>query len=377
MTYRELGPTYDIVIEESTLNESGYTRFTLSPNGNGNGSAIMTLYNVDNRRIIYCNFYKSDLDKTVKSLEEKLSSDGMLIDDETARSLVTYFRNQCVILKQDKRFFLSGGGNYGKHSQEENKEEQTQKEIITNDNNIKNKIITGQDIKFVLDTMSKEAPYDKVSIKQLFYGMNSAFTKCPIHHSVNSRKTGAGKTHDLTLVSGYYPKKYVIALAGMSDKALFHRHGVNVIVDEDTGNTIPVQPLIDDLENTIEDLVEEANKQTNKELKKANKKQIQKCETEIQELRDKSQELIELDNKIFLFLDTAQEGLFNTLMSMISQDSSDQLYEFTDKSGGGKMGSKINRLRGTPTVFNTQVIDDTRQIRYQEKNRRLIHVTCI
>jgi hypothetical protein len=88
-----------------------------------------------------------------------------------------------------------------------------------------------------------------------------------------------------------------------------------------------------------------------------------------------SQKLIELDNTIFLFLDTAQEGLFNTLMSMISQDTADdQLYEFTDKSGIGKLGSKVNRLRGTPTIFNTQVLDDTRQNRYQEKNRRLIHV---
>jgi hypothetical protein len=226
--------------------------------------------------------------------------------------------------------------------------------------------LTNEEINFVLDTMKKEAPYDIVSIKQLFFGMTSAFTKCPIHHSVNSRKTGAGKTHDLTLVAGYFPRKYVIALAGMSDKALFHRHGVNVIVDENTGNTMPLQPIIDDLKNKIEDLEVD---------KKKNKKEIEKYQAEIQEVYEKSQKLIELDNKIFLFLDTAQEGLFNTLMSMISQDvPTDQLYEFTDKSGAGKIGSKINRLRGTPTIFNTQVIDDSRQVRYQEKNRRLIHV---
>jgi hypothetical protein len=29
----------------------------------------------------------------------------------------------------------------------------------------------------------------------------------------------------------------------------------------------------------------------------------------------------------------------------------------TDKSGAGKLGSKVNRLRGTPAIFNTQVID--------------------
>jgi hypothetical protein len=238
--------------------------------------------------------------------------------------------------------------------------------IVEEDESLATEIkITNEDIKFVVDTMKKEAPYDLVSIKQLLYGMASAFTKCPIHHSVNSRKTGAGKTHDLTLVSSYFPNKYVIALAGMSDKALFHRHGTNVIVDENTGNTMPLQPIIDDLKSKIEVLQID---------KKKNKKEIEKYQSEIEEIYAKSQKLIELDNKIFLFLDTAQEGLFNTLMSMISQDSNDQLYEFSDKSSTGKIGSKINRLRGTPTVFNTQVIDDTRQVRYQEKNRRLIHV---
>src|SRR5919202_4274778 len=130
--------------------------------------------------------------------------------------------------------------------------------------------VTGQDIEFVINTMKKEAPYDIVSIKQLFFRMASAFTKCPIHHGVTSRKTGAGKTHDLTLVSGYFPKKYVIALAGMSDKALFHRHGVDVIVDENTGNTMPVQPIIDDLKNKIEILEDK------KEKDKETKEQIQK-----------------------------------------------------------------------------------------------------
>ena len=112
--------------------------------------------------------------------------------------------------------------------------------------------------------------------------MASAFTKCPIHHSVNSRKTGAGKTHDLTLVSSYFPKKYVIVLAGMSDKALFHRHGINVIVDENTGNTMPVQPIIEDLKSKIENLQGD---------KKKNKKEIEKYQYEIEELNAKSQKV--------------------------------------------------------------------------------------
>ncbi len=226
---------------------------------------------------------------------------------------------------------------------------------------VKQSKFSSSDVQFVIATIAKEAPYDVTSIKQIFYGMCSAFTKLPLHHSVNSRKSGAGKTHNLTKTASYFPKKYVIAMAGMSDKALFHRHGTLVIVDDETGNTIHIKPLIDGINDKIENLeLELANSDDNnidKARKKEIKEEIAKLRDEIQEINEKSQKLIELDNKIFLFLDTAQEGLFNTLMSMISQDTDDQLYEFTDKNGGGsgKLGSKINRLRGTPTIFNTQV----------------------
>ena len=41
------------------------------------------------------------------------------------------------------------------------------------------KSVTFEDINFVLLVMVKEAPHDKQSIKQLFLGMLSAFTKLP------------------------------------------------------------------------------------------------------------------------------------------------------------------------------------------------------
>ena len=105
--------------------------------------------------------------------------------------------------------------------------------------------------------MKKEAPYDETSIKQLFYGMSSAFTKLPIHHNVNSRKSGSGKTYDLTLTAGFFPNKYVLPLAGVSDKGFIHEEGIQVIVDEDTGETTSIAPFVKDLEIQIEDLEEE------------------------------------------------------------------------------------------------------------------------
>lgn len=232
------------------------------------------------------------------------------------------------------------------------------------------RLVTSQDIRFVLYVMKKEAPYDEVSIKQLFYGMCSGFTKVPVHHNVNSKVSGAGKSYLLVLVAGYFPDKYVISLTGMSNKALLHEQGILVMEDEITGEAIPVGPHIQELE------VEKEELEVKKPLNREDRKRIKELQAELTDIKREVQKLIILDNRIILILDTAQEDLFNALMSMISQDTQkDQKYEFVDRSGSGSIGTKINRLRGTPVIFTCQVIDDTRQIRFHEKNRRFVHVT--
>ncbi len=62
-------------------------------------------------------------------------------------------------------------------------------------------------------------------------------------------------------------------------------------------------------------------------------------------------------------------------MSILSQDSRDQLYIFTDKDSSGKrFKQELFFLRGSPLIMTTQVVDDTRNYRFAEKNRRFIHV---
>jgi hypothetical protein len=63
-------------------------------------------------------------------------------------------------------------------------------------------------------------------------------------------------------------------------------------------------------------------------------------------------------------------------MSLISQDTPrDQKYAFVEKSASGQIRTRINRLRGIPVLFTTRVIDDTRGLRFDEKNRRFINIT--
>ena len=236
--------------------------------------------------------------------------------------------------------------------------------------------VTSLDIEFVQSVMIKEAPYDKQSIKQLFLGMLSAFTKLPIHHAVSSKDAGAGKSYLLVLVAEYIPKMYVISLTGMSDKAMLHKEGTMVIEDDD-GQPVPLDPLVEKLEGDKEKLNEElsnlSNNHVDKERRKILKKLIAGIEEEIKSLRMISQKQIVLENRIILLLDTTQDSLFNALMSLVSQDTKDdQKYEYVDTSSSIK--TRVNRFKGIPAIFTCQVVDDSRQVRYAEKNRRFIHV---
>jgi hypothetical protein len=51
------GETYDIKINDSSLEESGFTKFSLPLNGKGNSSSnstMMILWHEDRSKIIYC-----------------------------------------------------------------------------------------------------------------------------------------------------------------------------------------------------------------------------------------------------------------------------------------------------------------------------------
>ena len=223
--------------------------------------------------------------------------------------------------------------------------------------------VTEEDIDFVIQTIKKEARYDEPSIKQLFFGMATAFTRLGMGHKVNSKDSGAGKSYLTNKVASYFPDKHVLVLGGFSNKAFQHKQGELVIKDKETGELKPVEPLIEELNDELEQL-DPKNKQ--------NKNQIKDLQKQIKSLKNQSQKLINLDNTIIVIQDTPQEGLFANLMSLISQDSDkDQEYMFVDD----KLQGTSNIIHGMPVIFYTRVIDDSRSARAEEMFRRFVNVT--
>jgi hypothetical protein len=168
----------------------------------------------------------------------------------------------------------------------------------------------------------------------------------------------------------------------MTDKALYHQNGVEAIKDENTGKYLELNPILKELVAEIEDLQEKIDEEEDKEPIQRDRKAIKSWKSEIREkqeeykdLKSKAVKIIDLDGKAFIFLDTPHASLFNNLMSLLSQDSREQLYLFTDKdSSGNHHQSKTVVLRGSPLIMSTQVVDDTRNKRFAEKNRRFIYV---
>jgi len=186
----------------------------------------------------------------------------------------------------------------------------------------------------------------------------------------------------LQLVSDPFSDSIVLKFNNMTDKALFHQNGVEAVKDENTGKYLELKPILNELVAEIEELHEKiddekdkGHQQRDKKAIKSWKLEIRKKQEQYKDLKSKAVKIIDLDGKAFIFLDTPHAGLFNNLMSLLSQDSREQLYLFTDKdSSGNHHQSKTVVLRGSPLIMSTQVVDDTRNKRFAEKNRRFIHV---
>jgi hypothetical protein len=158
---------------------------------------------------------------------------------------------------------LDGNGDGDAREQQQEEEERDQK--------LAEERLTKENIDFMFEIMTKEAKHDGLSVRQLFLGMMSTFTKLPIPHVINSRDTGAGKSYLLNHVSSFIPDRYQTVLAGTSEKTIFHKDGVMVYEDENH-QVWPIQPVIADLQLSIEGLEEtiDAEEQKKKENKPHN-----------------------------------------------------------------------------------------------------------
>jgi predicted oxidoreductase (fatty acid repression mutant protein) len=111
-----------------------------------------------------------------------------------------------------------------------------------------------------------------------------------------------------------FPKQYVLTIGSMSTKALIRQKGI----------------LVDKYNQPIEGRLKDLRKQ--KESIKNNPEEKEKIAEQIKELYEDSKTLINLTNKILVFLEPPDKEVWNILKSILSHDSLEIEFPFVNKN---------------------------------------------
>jgi hypothetical protein len=167
-------------------------------------------------------------------------------------------------------------------------------------------------------------------IRKILRTALSAYSNDPINLAILA-PTSEGKTFTAVKVLELFPKDDVIFVGGMSPTALVHDRGT--LVDSDN------KPLEEKLT-----VLRSESSQENDEAKK------NKIKKQIRELYEQSKKLIDLSNKILLFLDTPNDDLWNRLKPILSHDKKEIEFRITVGKNRGFQTSHIV-IRGWPSCI--------------------------
>ena len=224
-------------------------------------------------------------------------------------------------------------------------------------------------IEYLLDVILKEARKEEKLSYQLFITMLSAYSNNPINLLINA-PSGVGKNYVINIVSSLFPQSDILSLAGMTEKALFHRIGKLVIKNEQ-GDYESIELKVDEIENEIKNKQFELSQVKDDTIKQQGiQSLINQFKEDKKNLFKNARKLIDLSNKIIIFLDTPSQQLLSGLLPLLSHDKYEIEYEFTDTHNGIK--TKNNVLRGWPAVIIAQALDFSNSPRFPEYQRRFI-----
>jgi predicted transcriptional regulator len=183
---------------------------------------------------------------------------------------------------------------------------------------------------------------DDYMIKQSLLHIASAFLTEPANMGVEA-PSSEGKTYPVVETSKLFPPENIWLLAGLSPTALAHDHGE--LVDAETKQ--PLTPTLVRLQAELEKL-----KNRKDEESKAKRREIQ---MEIARLLRNSAYLVDLENKVLLFLDRPNPETLQKLYPILSHDTYESSYRFADRKSKGPLQTVHVVLRGWPVAIFIRV----------------------
>jgi hypothetical protein len=242
----------------------------------------------------------------LKALEENLRP-------EVAAELETYFAYR----------FLEGSNML--YEKEEKKEEQEAKGVEEQEEPQQEEAPPLLTLHDVLSFLSGLVKNDDVAMISVFLTCLSAYTDEPVNLFLKG-ESSIGKTYIARTVSSVFPDEDVWKLAGISPKALIHLKGH---WEDEDGNIIDIYHPPD-------------------------KKKDPEAFREWKEKVDNARYVIELKNKILIFLEAPTEEVYKVLRPLLSHDEKETEFKIVEKDRKGPFKTQTIVLRGWPaTIFCT------------------------
>lgn len=196
----------------------------------------------------------------------------------------------------------------------------------------KRRLEKGLPIKQIEDYLNTIIRKDPILVKQLLRVYFSAYTKNPINMALLAPSSD-GKTYATVQIAKLFPKEDVIKVGRLSPTALIHQHGKMI---DANGND--ARPLLDSIERRLAEA--KSAKQNNTILELQNEKR---------ELLEGCKNLVDLQNKILLFLDNPNPQTYEVLKPILSHDSEEIIYKTT--KGDGSLNVKETVIKGWPATI--------------------------
>jgi len=207
----------------------------------------------------------------------------------------------------------------------------------------------------LIEIFSKTIKRDEKTKQHILIHGFSAYTPEPSNLELTA-PTSEGKTYPVVEILKHFPKEDVWFLGGLSPTALAHDHGI--LVDED-GKSL--EPEI----NKLRELYDAVKKEDKKKIKQ-----------KINELLRKAIRLVDLENKILVFLESPHPDTWARLRPILSHDVWETEYKFTDRERkSGPLKTIRVKIRGWPVAISCTTGSEKKSRTWEEKKTRFTTIS--
>ena len=194
-------------------------------------------------------------------------------------------------------------------------------------------------VRHIFSDLGRRVKHDNVTKAAVFFSGLSAYLPDPLN-LFEKGSSGSGKTYNAIETLTYFPQDDIWYLSGMSPKALVHQK--SQLLDRD-GNEIflsdrPTKPKKKDFKKEEEEEYKKAQEEYELQNKEFNRR-----------IRE-SYHYINIENKIFVFLETPHPETMRMIYPILSHDKLRIEYRFVNKTSAG-LRTELVVIEGFPSAI--------------------------